>query len=135
MIRRLISGVLVLVVLVCTVGVNYDAHYCGGEFVKSQLSFLPSTLSCGMKIDTKKKCDDTESFSRVCCSNEHVSFELGDDYRVDQVHAPAFVSNFTIPQSAIKEYEFVIERTYSFLGYSPPPLEKNLVIINQSFLI
>lgn len=135
MIRRIISGLLVLIVFVGTVGINYDAHYCGGEFIKSQLSFLPSELSCGMKIDSKKNCDDSESFSRVCCSNEHLSFELEEDFNVDQVAANSFISSFTFLTSVITEYEFVDETTYSFLGYSPPPLERDIVIFNQSFVI
>jgi hypothetical protein len=122
-------------VLVGTVGINYDAHYCDGEFIKSQLSFLPSELSCGMKMENKKNCDDSESFSRVCCSNEHLSFELDEDFNVDQVVTTAFISYFTIPTSLIEEYEFVNDITYSFLGYSPPPFERDIIIFNQSFLI
>lgn len=135
MIKRFISGLLILIVLVGTVGINYDAHYCGGKFIKSQISFLPSKLSCGMKIDSKKNCDDSESFSRVCCSNEHLSFELDEDFNVDQAVTTAFISCFTIPTSLIEKYEFVNDITYSFLGYSPPPLERDIIIFNQSFLI
>jgi hypothetical protein len=135
MLKRIISGLLVLIVLTGTVGVNYDSHYCGGEFVKSQISILPSTLSCGMKMEIGKKCNDRESFSRVCCSNDHISFELNEDYNVDQVLAPAFISNFSIPVSVIEEYNFIDEIGYSFLGYSPPPIDRDIVVFYQSFLI
>ena len=135
MFKRIISGLLILIVLVGTVGVSYDSHYCGGRFVKSQISIIPSTLSCGMQKEADKNCDGQETFSRVCCSNEHMAFELNEDYSVDQAQAPTFISNFSIPVSIIEEYEFIDETEYSFLGYSPPPLERDIVVFYQSFLI
>lgn len=135
MLKRIISGLLMLMVLVGTVGVSYDSHYCGGNFVKSQFSFVPKTLSCGMKKEAEKNSDGKESLTRKCCSNEHTSFELSDNLDVYQIFTPSFYSEFLIPVSILEGYDFISESDYSFFGYSPPPEDRDLILFHQSFLI
>jgi len=136
MVRRVLSGLLILVVLVGTVGVNYDAHYCGGEFVKSEISILPQTLSCGMKHERiENGNDETPSFKRLCCSSERSNFQLDDDYVKYESQAIALIGDFSFPEAVFTVEAFIEETKYEFLGYSPPPVYEDIVILYQSFLI
>lgn len=135
MLKRIISGLLILIVLFGTVGVSYDAHYCGGNFIKSQFSFVPKTLSCGMKKEVGKNCGENELLTRKCCSNEHTSFDLSDNLDVYHAYTPTFFNEFLIPVTALEEYGFIIKSDYTFYGYSPPPVGRDLIVLHQSFLI
>lgn len=136
MIKRIIAGLLILIVLVGTVGVSYDSHYCGGKFIKSQISFVPSTLSCGMKMEAKIACDNHPvSISKVCCENERLSFEMNNDY-VKYIAQPlVFIDNVKLPIAILEEYSYIEETKYEFLGYSPPPINRDIIILHESFLI
>ena len=136
MIKRIIAGLLILIVLVGTVGVNYDSHYCGGEFIKSKISFVPSTLSCGMKVESKKICDNhQESISKICCENDHLSFELDNDFVKHIAQPLVFIDNVNLPVAILEEYAYVEETKYEFLGYSPPPVHRDIIVLHESFLI
>ena len=136
MLRRIISSFLILIVLIGTVGVSYDSHFCGGRFIKSKISFIPTTLSCGMKIVKQNKSEQNrDSFSRVCCSNEHSSFELGDNFIEGQSGQLLFVNNLEIPEGIFEEFTELKGTRYEFLGYSPPPQRENKLTLHQTFLI
>lgn len=136
MIKRIIAGLLILIVLVGTVGVNYDSHYCNGKLIKSKISFVPSTLSCGMKMVAKKTCENNqESISKVCCENEHLSFELDNDFVKYIAQATVFIDNIKFPIAILEDHIFIDEKEYEFIGYSPPPINRDIIILHESFLI
>ncbi|MDX2359469.1 MAG: hypothetical protein QNK23_01595 [Crocinitomicaceae bacterium] len=134
MFRKIIASFLILVVLVGTVGVSYDSHFCGGELIKSQFSFLPHQLSCGMLEQTSNDCDE-DAFSRVCCSNEHTSFQMDDDFVQYDAPVLAFVIDFKFPEIVFEVDFFELTTKYEFIGYSPPPTDEDIIILNQTFLI
>jgi hypothetical protein len=136
MLKRIISGILVIIVLVGAIGVSYDSHYCSGRLIKSELSLFPSNLTCGMKVEkTLGNDSDGDAISRVCCSNEHIDIDLGDDLVKYQLASLIIINNFTIPEAIINNYAFSQELEYVFLGYTPPPDQHDLIVLNQSFLI
>jgi hypothetical protein len=137
MIRRVISGLLTLAVLIGTVGVSYDSHFCGGELIKSQLSIIPHSLSCGMKmqacIDDDNK--NTSSISTICCSNDHMSIELCDDYVEYHAQQLTFINDFSYPDLITHFSPTSLTVEYEFLGYTPPPAYDDVIILHQTFLI
>jgi hypothetical protein len=135
MLNRIIAGFLILIVLIGTVGLSYDSHYCGGELVRSELSIVPQKLSCGMSANDQSE-DGSESLSNRCCENDHVEFKLDDDFVKYQVAEVSYLIDFTFPIAEFDVGELDLSVSYEFIGYSPPPLVKqDLTIWHQTFLI
>lgn len=135
MIKPLFAISLMIVFLTGIVGLNFDSHYCRGELVATSVSILPHDLSCGMpgmdQGETKAPI-----IKKHCCDNEHLSFEINDDYNSDQ--ATSFVFAVTAILPAPFSYDLVetrLDERYEFLGYSPPPVHGDIIIFNQTFLI
>ena len=138
MVKIFTSIFLIVVVLLGTIGVNYDSHYCGGILVDQQFSVIPSDLSCGMSensatIDASD--ESTTSISEVCCANHHLGFQITDDYNDYQAANFQFISNSSFPEIQLDYISFIQEREYNFIGYSPPPRVENILLKKESFLI
>jgi len=133
MLKKMTSGFLILIVLVGTVGLKFDSHFCGGELMESKISFFPQNLSCGMK--SKVINTDQETFSEVCCTNEHDSFQLDDDFVKHLVHYAVFINNAVIPEKVVETVFIQSPAKREFIGYSPPLIEANKIVLHQSFLI
>lgn len=136
MVKRLVSIFMILMVLGGSLGLNYNAHFCGGKLIKSEYSIYPSEkLSCGMKH--QKSDDGSTQFRKWCCENEHLHFQLDEDI----VHANVFCDfdlahDFIIPSPVYENVNGDLKLEYDFIGYSPPPaLEQEIYLVNQSFLI
>lgn len=134
--KRFAAAILMVFFLVGVIGLKYDAHYCGGELVSENLSFIPKDLSCGMKGMDQDRSDDDLSFGKHCCDNKHLSFQIDDDYNDYQVQDFGTNVIAVIPPAALElsivEFSNV---DYNFIGYSPPPIERDIIVLNQTFLI
>lgn len=122
--------------LVGIVGVNYDAHYCGGKRIAESFSFVPQDLSCGMTMGKHLNHNEQPSFTRICCENEHIGFQIDDDYNHFELQGftPQIVA--VAPPTVVKAViDNIDEVRYECIGYSPPPLEIDLNILYQTFLI
>lgn len=138
MAKALTSIFLIVIVLLGSIGVNYDTHYCGGILVDQQLSFMPSHLSCGMSMNTADMDVSDESsthISEVCCANHHLGFQITDEYNDYHASSFLFISNSSFPRIVVDFTSFTKERDYNFIGYSPPPPSENILLKKESFLI
>ena len=139
MVKVFTSLFLIFIVLIGTIGVNYDSHYCGGVLVDQQLSIIPSDLSCGMSESGTNVLNSPykpiPDFSQICCENEHLGFQISDDYNDYQAATFQFISNSSFPELELDYASFPQEKEYSFIGYSPPPRFENLLLVKESFLI
>ncbi len=134
MLKRIVSSLLILIVLIGTVGFSYDAHFCGGDLVDDQFAFLTEDLSCGMPTDAMLSDHDVNIYE-LCCSSEHETFQIDDDF-VDYKSSQLIINtDFSFPQIEIEFISIVKESKYEFFGYSPPPFDTDRVVLNQSFLI
>lgn len=135
MMKRLIGISLITLFLAGIVGLRYDAHYCGGKLVASSFSTVPHDLSCGMAgMDQEDDCQ--LQFRRHCCDNDHLSFEITDDYNSNSslcfdLH-PAAIIPVTFDYAFI---DLILLSRYEFIGYSPPPSQHDIILFNQTFLI
>lgn len=138
MMRSTLSFFLIFIVLLGTVGVSYDAHYCCGVLVDESLSFVQSDLSCematGEKIDTKAG-DNSLKFSQPCCENHHLAFQISDDYKDVQSHFFFFVPRHSFPIYEPSQLAFESENEDNIVDYSAPKLHRDLILLNASFLI
>lgn len=139
MVKVFTSFFLIFIVLLGAVGINYDTHYCGGVLVDQQLSIIPSDLSCGMSmnegVEINSSDESTTYISQVCCENEHLGFQISDDYNDYQAANFQFISNSSFPEIEVDHISFTQERDYVFLGYFPPPRIENILLVKESFLI
>lgn len=128
---------LITIFLAGIVGVNYDTHFCCGEMIDSEISIAPKDLSCGMPIDAAPSNKDKgESISALCCENHRLTFEIDNDYSKHSQHDQFLPQMDVVPT----DVEMVLAQTcnqpkYEDLGYSPPPLDRDIIVLVQSYLI
>jgi len=122
--RKTIAISLIIILLVSTIGVTINKHYCGGKLADVSL-FLEATCNCG----------DSE-MSSDCCQLGSEHFQLDEDYSLSYF-------DFNINPSvtavlSITYLDFSNETCFSpvdFLNYKPPLIERNIPLLVQSFLI
>jgi hypothetical protein len=89
-----------------------------------------------MKGMDQDRSDDDLSFGKHCCDNKHLSFQIDDDYNDYQVQDFSTNVVAVIPPAALELC--IVECSnvdYNFIGYSPPPIERDIIVLNQTFLI
>lgn len=134
--KRVTASLLALFFLVGVIGLNYDAHYCGGELVSENLSFVPTDLSCGMSGMDADQSDEGQKAAKHCCDNHHLSFQIDDDYNDHQTQVFGTYLTAFVPSAILEVSLFeVTDFSYEFIGYSPPPNDRDYIVLNQSFLI
>jgi len=138
--RKAISIFLSVLMLASSSGVAYAQHYCEGMEIMSQLTIGEAHLSCEM--GTSDLSDDCEveggaAETQGCCQNQVSKIQIDDNFAkasfshdLDQV----FVATH-IPVIAIQEVEISLEEKNFFVTYNPPPLERDLNILYETFLI
>lgn len=118
-------------------------HFCGGEAIETKIMLGDAQLGCGMP-DMEEPCDDSEKsntnevhFENVpCCENEYQTVQVTDEF-VKNTALQSFNVDFVLafiytnlnldlfPKSA---HQFYTE-------YISPPLEKDIQVLFQTFLI
>ena len=116
---------------------SVDMHYCGDHLV--DFSLFDEVDTCMMKAEMSKNtgsCDFTE-MEMNCCSDIELIIEGQDDLKISFDHLTfdqqQFLVSFTY--SYIILFEDEDEDIISFRDYAPPPLIRDVQILNQTFLI
>ncbi|MBE0655307.1 MAG: hypothetical protein IH594_16015 [Bacteroidales bacterium] len=118
-------------------------HFCGGEAIETKIMLGKTHLGCGM-MDIDLSCEDSGKtgnhpvrFNNLpCCENEFQIIQVTEEFVKDAIldsfnvdFAAAFLATLLngdlIPNSTIQFYT----------DYSPPPLEKDVQVLFQTFLI
>ena len=141
--KKVFSIALSLFLLASHISLTIGTHFCGGEAVEKKVVWASSHLGCGMEDmdESNKDASNTtpteKTFSELpCCENEFQALDVTDDFVKD---ASSFVINI----------DFVHIHVLTLLGLditpvaaknhyaenSPPPLERDIQILFQSFLI
>lgn len=133
--KKFISIVLSLLLLVSSSGIAYAQHFCGDYEMMSQLTLGEQHLSCGMIAESG--CGETTLEKKHCCENEYTKITTDSnftkatiDISFHNVFIASFVSVFVVPSSL--EYEAVQAFTNR---YRPPPLYKDIPLLFETFLI
>ncbi|CAN0106928.1 unnamed protein product, partial [Chrysoparadoxa australica] len=136
--RKIISISLLLIFLTSHLGLAVGTHYCGGISMQTDLMIGHKHLDCGME-DMQKECNQKENeprFEKVpCCENEYTSLDLTEDFNpainaVNVDFAIAFISTYY----QINPLAATIANRYQVKNY-PPPVERDVQILFQTFLI
>ncbi len=134
---KIVSLFMALIVLFSTMSFSVDMHYCGDHLV--DFSMFDKVDTCMMKAEMSKSstnCMVTE-MDMDCCTDVEVVIEGQDDLKIsfDQFtfDQQLFVASFVY--SYINLFEGLEENSIPFRDYSPPPLIRDVQILDQTFLI
>ncbi len=114
-----------LLVLASTVSWTVDKHICMGRVM--DISLFVHADDCGMDMDMEKSCCDDESFTVQGQDDLKISFE---NFDLDQ---QIFLVSFV--QTYFQLFETDAEECHSFNEYNPPPLIRDVQVLDQTFLI
>ena len=124
--------------LASSTGIAYAQHFCSGMEMMAEVTLGEKNLSCGMDVEAHP-CDDEKTVAEghECCENQFTQINTDDnfakasfDLKLDKTFVATFVSVFVLQEVAIAS----TEKNF-FADYSPPPLERNLNILYETFLI
>ena len=121
-------------------GIAYSQHFCSGMEMIAEVTLGEKQLSCGMENDIPDShCGDksTTLEAQDCCKNHITKIQTDDnfakvafDLKLNKTFVATFVSVFVLQEV---EIDFA-EKTF-FADYNPPPLEQDLNILYETFLI
>lgn len=124
--RKIISILLILTLILSETGVSFAMHFCGDKLVFAQLNMGQDNGGCDMD---NSDCESTNStiIKSNCCVNSVVSIEQTNSYEL-------FTFNWLIIRIPVSRYQW--EQVYSYDSLedlqfefieSPPTLRKNLI--------
>jgi len=121
-------------------GIAYAQHFCSGMEMMAEVTLGEKLLSCGMQENIPAlDCgdDNVTSEGHDCCKNHFTKIQTDDnfakasfDLKLNKTFAATFVSVFVLQEVEITSPEKIF-----FADYSPPPLERDLNILYETFLI
>jgi len=133
--KNVTSILLTVLLLMSSAGVTYGQHYCGGKVVADALMLGEKHLSCGgYELPVK----DTNGMEKSgCCENKYHQVVTDDDF-FSSTFAIEFQKTFLaafVPVFILQEPIAYSSKINSFSEYLPPPLEKDIPVLYQTFLI
>ena len=133
--RKITSILMALVVLFSTLSFSVDMHYCGDHLV--DFSLFDKVDTCTMKAGISKSSSACAVMAMDCCSDIEVTIEGQDDLKIAfeqfTFEQQLFITSFVY--SYINLFEGLDENVVTFKEYSPPPLIRDIPILDQTFLI
>jgi hypothetical protein len=128
--------------LTSNVGISVATHFCGGEYVATNIAVGEAKADCGMAMSSSechdKFKDKQLTFRSLCCVNHVTNMTLGTDF--EQIETVGQVSEnllilgwFTNITSTPCNLNF--EFTHFDHLYSPPQTVQDIPVLIQSFLI
>ncbi|PCJ81218.1 MAG: hypothetical protein COA49_05775 [Bacteroidetes bacterium] len=139
--KQLFSIFLATLMLVSNMGVTLATHYCGGKAVMSAFALGEMELSCGMSADdTCTHSSGTSSDSlenKTCCQNKYLQLDVDDVKSLDAAVAIDNASNNVyLVYNTIQLYSSqILQIPTKYEYYSPPLIERDIIILVQSYLI
>ncbi|WP_041326887.1 MULTISPECIES: HYC_CC_PP family protein [Robiginitalea] len=132
---KISSSIMALLVLLSTFSFAVDRHYCGDVLV--DFSFFGKAESCGMEMQQSKDSHYHLIGNKGCCEDQTLAIAGQDDLKISyenlndeqQVFVVSFLYSF------INLYEGFDTKIVPFKDYSPPPLIRDIQVLDQTFLI
>ncbi|MHA7830662.1 MAG: HYC_CC_PP family protein [Flagellimonas sp.] len=123
--HQILFSLMALLVLASTVSWTVDKHICMGRVM--DISFFAHADDCGMDMKMEKSCCDDESFTVQGQDDLKLSFE---NFSLDQ---QVFLVSFV--QTYFQLFETDSDEPTPFSEYNPPPLIRDVQVLDQTFLI
>lgn len=138
--NKAISIFLSVLMLASSSGIAYAQHFCGGIEMMAEVTLGENHLTCGMATDTPDSdCGDEgpNSEAHDCCKSHITKIQTDDNFAkasfdldFNKTFVIALVSAFIL-----QEVEIASTQKNFFADYNPPPLEQDLTILYETFLI
>lgn len=133
--RRVFSCFMALLLLVSTTSWTVGKHYCMGHLM--DVSFFSNADDCGMNMPVLEDDSSQVETENSCCSDELLVLEGQDDLKL------------SFNEISIDQQFFLVAFTHVYLGFSdsfverhvphehypPPPLIKDIQLLDDVFLI
>lgn len=135
--RKIASIAMALTVLFSTMSFSVDMHYCGDHLV--DFSLYDKVDNCMMKSEMTKSSSSCElmEMEMDCCTDVEVVVEGQDDLKISfdklTFDQQVFIASFVY--SYISRLEGFDKDVVPFKDYAPPPLIRDVQILDQTFLI
>jgi len=123
--HHIASLVMAFLLLASTVSWTVDKHICMGRVM--DISFFAHADDCGMDMDMEKSCCDDETFTVQGQDDLKISFE---NFNLDQQ-----VFLVRLVHTYFQLFEIDSEEPTPFSEYNPPPLIRDVQVLDQTFLI
>lgn len=134
---KIASLAMAFLVLFSTLSFSVDFHYCGDHLV--DFSLLEKVDTCVMKAE--KTTSETQcsvvKMEMDCCEDVQFSQEGQDDLK-SSFHHISFDQQYFLTSyfySYVNLFEGLDENIVPFIDYTPPPLIRDIQILDQTFLI
>lgn len=137
--QKTIAIFLSVLLLTSATGIAYGQHFCGGNLMKSMLTFSETALTCGMEempATCEKDSLEQSVHEKTCCENELHQVETDDHFSGTQAEFDLH-KNFVFAFASVfvwNSFEQTVERTKTN-HYFPPPIDKDVQVLYQVFLI
>lgn len=135
--RKILSFTMALIVLFSTMSFTVGMHYCGDHLV--DFSMFDKVDTCMMKAEMSKTSNSCEvmEMGMDCCTDIEVVIVGQDDLKIsfDQLSFDQQLFVATYVYTYLNLFEGLEENETPFKDYSPPPLIRDVQILDQTFLI
>lgn len=137
--HQIFSVAMALLVLVSTLSVSIEKHYCGEHLV--DVAIFAEVDKCGMEadgMDMNTSDEENMLMAKSCCKDVVDLYEGQDELSIEKTKElsnsqKVFVLAFTAVFGGLDSFEF--QNPAPFEHYSPPPVDKDIQVLNQVFLI
>lgn len=138
-ILQLISVSMAVLMLISTLSVRIEKHYCGEHLV--DVAFFTEAENCGMEVSDKgleASDEDSLLIKKSCCKDVVDLHEGQDELSLEKTkefnsYQKVFRLSFIDAFSGL--YSLEPENNIPFDHYSPPGFIRDLQILNEVFLI
>lgn len=113
---------------------SVDIHYCGDHLV--DFSIFDKVDTCMMKAEMAKTSKSCEAMEMNCCSDIELIIDGQEDLKIslDQLAFEQQLFVVSLACSFINLFEG-LDENIPFRDYAPPPLIRDVQILDQTFLI
>tara|TARA_Y100000815_G_scaffold717_1_gene633 strand:- start:6 stop:386 length:381 start_codon:yes stop_codon:yes gene_type:complete len=124
-----------LLVLFSTLSFTVESHFCGDILVDTSL--FGKVETCGMDLQKTSTSTDCDITKKNCCSDEQLLVQGQDTLKTsfDKLDKEQQIFVVALVQSYIYLFESNEANITSFKDYSPPPLIRDVQVLDQTFLI
>lgn len=134
-IKKIVSFMMALLVLSSTFSFTVASHYCGDTLVDS--SIFGHAETCGMQVKKAVSKTDCDISDKSCCTDEQKLVEGQDTLKTSfdklEKEQKRFVAIFVSSYVQLFESEEVDNGWEK--NYIPPPLVRDVQVLDQTFLI
>jgi hypothetical protein len=141
--KQTFSIILSFMLLASHMYLTIGTHFCGGEAIETKIILGETQLGCDM-MDREEPCDDVANSNKSntdldetpCCENEYQTIQSTNEFVKDAAQI-AFNVDFAVAFIyTTLNLDFFPESTHQvYTEYISPPLEKDIQVLFQTFLI